>query len=275
MPFPTRWRMIATAGALVALGFVAYAVLWERDGVDGTQDTAHWVQKAFTATRHLKIFDKNGVERGAGTVVDNFRGDGSKAKWSRGQVAGPSRQPERVQFRTVDDRAADVYAAVLPEHHLISSHRLPQEDEPGAFMWSVAAPRRCSILLSALEAEPETERNNILGYEVLKHSYGWSGASFEVWVAPELDCYELRSTLWRVDARTDVKYVGAVNDVVTVTEGEPDGDGFSLPHDYTETRPSELARVAKKMVETSGWTFSRAMFVLPDDQYHNLRGTAR
>ncbi len=275
MPLLAGWRTIAAAGALVALGFVAYAVSWEHNEVDGTQNTANRVQKAFTATRHLEIFDANGVERGAGTVVDDFRSDGSKAKWSRGQVAGPRRQAKRIQFRTVDDRAADVYAAVLPEHNLISSHRLPQENEPGAYLWSVTAPQRCSILLSALEAGPETERNNVLGYEVLKHTYGWAGASLEVWVAPELDCYELRSTLWRVDAETGVKYVAATNDVVTVTEGEPRGDGFALPEDYTETQPSELAKVAKKMVETSGWTFSQAMFVLPDEQYHSLRGTAR
>ncbi len=270
------WRALAAAVGLVILGFVG-RTMWKDGAADVTQRTENrlQIQKAFTATRHLKIFDISGVERGAGTVVDDFRGDGSKAKWSRGQVAGPSRQPERVQFRTVDDRVADVYAAVLPGHRLISSHRLPQEDEPGAYLWSVTAPKRCSILLSALEADKETARDNILGYEVLKHNYGWAGTSLEAWVAPELDCYELRSTVWRVDAETGVKYVGAVNDVVTVTEGEPEGNGFALPEDYRETRPSELARVAKKMVETSGWAFSQAMFVLPDEQYHSLRGTTR
>ncbi len=273
VPLPTRWRMIAATGALVTLGFVAYAVLWERNGVDGTQNEAARVQKAFTATRHFRIFDRNGVERGAATVVEVFRSDGSKAKASRGQIAGPSRQPEQVQIRTIDDQAADVYAVVLPEHRLISSHRIPQEDEAGGSMWSETAPARCLILLSAFEADPETEHNNILGYEVLKHKYGgWSDASYEVWVAPELDCYELRSTIWRVDGETGVRYVGAVNDVVTVTEGEPDGENFALPERYRETQPSELGKIAKKMVGSSGWNFSQEVLVLPDVQYHSLRG---
>ena len=271
----TRWRMIAAAAVLVVLGFIGSAVL-ERDTVEQIQITETHIQKAFTATRHFRVFDRSGVERGSGTLVQDFRSDGSVAKSSSGNISLPGHQPEPVQLKTIDDRAADVYALVLPEHHLISSHRIPRKDEPGGFLWHIAPPKHCSILLSALETDPETESNNILGYEVLRHDYGgWSNVFFEVWIAPELDCYELRSTAWRVDAETGRRHIAATNDVVTVNEGEPDGGSFALPGSYKESQPSEFGKVAEKMVGSSDWKFSQLVKLLPDHQYQHLRRSVR
>ena len=271
----TKWRMIAAAAALVVLGIIGTAV-FRHITVELTRVIETDIQKAFTATRHFRVFDRSGVERGSGTLVQAFRADGSVAKSSSGNISLPGRQPEPVQIRTIDDRVADVYALVLPEQQMISSHRIPRQDEPGRFYWDAGPPEHCSILLSALESDPEAERNNILGYDVLRHDYGgWSNVFFEVWIAPELDCYELRSTAWRVDPETGERHVAATNDVVTVDEGEPDGGNFALPANYTESQPSEFGKVAKRMVGTSNWQFSQQLRALPDHQYYSLRRIAR
>ena len=271
----TRWRTLAAAGALVLLVFLGRAV-WEYKTGGRTQITENKVQKAFTATRHHKIFDRSGVERGSGTIVEVFRSDGSKASSSRGHIAVPGRQPDQLDARVIDNRAADLWAMVLPHRRLISSHPIPQKDDPEGYIWRETAPRRCAILLSALEADPEIERNNILGYEVLKHGYS-SGLGFfvDAWVAPELDCYELRSTLRRVDPETGLRYVRSTIDVVTVIEGAPTRESFALPEGYKETQPSELLRISRNLLGPLGWDGPEDYFVSRDQRYHALRMTVK
>lgn len=272
----TRWKAFAAVAALVALVIVG-SLAWDDATVSPTPVAETQVQKPFTATSHMKFFDESGVERSSGTVVMYFRSDGSKATSGNGYVAVSGRSSQRFRSRSVVDRAANIHATVLPDYNLISTTRIPRRGDPEFFRWNISAPKHCSILMSALEADPETERNNILGYEVLKHDYARGHHTFhEVWVAPELDCYELRSSVWELDLETgERKHLISTRDVVSVTEGEPAGDRFQLPESFEEAPPSRMIRASRDAWGPLGRDVPEAKLVALDQDYDRLRLTTR
>jgi hypothetical protein len=271
----TRWRTLAAVAALVGLVFLGRAA-WEYGTVGGSPAAESNVQKAFTTNSHIKFFDATGMERGSGAAVMVYRSDGSKAFSTSGYVAVPGSQPQRHRTRTVEDRVANVRADALLDYNLISSQRLPQKGDPEFHRWSIPAAKHCSILLSALEADPETERNSILGYDVLKHDYAQGPGHFkEVWVAPELDCYELRSTVWEAEPETFAKkHISSTTDVVSVAEGEPAADHFRLPEGLEEVPPSELWRVSLNLMGPLAPDIPKDAFAERDQVYNRLRRTA-
>lgn len=58
------------------------------------------------------------------------------------------------------------------------------------------------------------------------------------WVAPDLDCYPLKKTIWFLEPQRDVSYQDTT--ATQIEEGSPPSSLFMLPSDYTERSPLEL-----------------------------------
>ena len=95
----------------------------------------------------------------------------------------------------------------------------------------------------------------ILGYRVVKKittpptPIDGRYMRFEGWVATELDCYQLRSTILDVTDPT-APVTRTQFEVVEIIPGEPDGDLFDIPAGYTERSPEDIEReVARRKGE--------------------------
>ena len=192
------------------------------------------------------------------------------------QVAVPGRDPVHIEQKTVDDRSLNRFAIVAPGAGLISSHPIPKGPDGYRWPWATTAPERCSWLLAALESDADVERNNILGYDVIKHDYGddQRGRFIEVWVAPALDCYELRKVGRLGHPDPSRRPVEMTWDAVSVVEGDPDPEAFSIPEGLNECPPSEIwARAMERMgpLLPSGLTRTRNYREQADERYRELR----
>jgi hypothetical protein len=165
---------------------------------------------------------------------------------------------------------------ILPEQRLVSSLPIPDKVIRGTRNYSES--KRCSYLLEALDGDPESEHAGMLGYEVRKHTFGanWSN---EVWVAPDLDCYEMRSTAWRAAAGATQRRIALSTETVFVTEGEPLSEYFALPAGFREGPPFEIFRAASKPNGVASANHvneaDRRFYRLADERYHRIRNPQR
>jgi hypothetical protein len=76
--------------------------------------------------------------------------------------------------------------------------------------------------------------DTVLGYSVTQVVKRWNDVRLEKWVAPQLDCYPLRSHV--SDSRGPYEEVT----VTKVEEVQPPDSMFEVPPGYTEASPSEV-----------------------------------
>ncbi len=97
---------------------------------------------------------------------------------------------------------------------------------------------------SACTADSPTESTEILGYTVLKSTHDApviAGVQRRTvsWVAPALDCYALKGTMF-VSKDGGPLLPVTLTEVTSLAPGEPDPALFAIPSDRTERSPSEV-----------------------------------
>lgn len=264
----TRWRSTALPVTAALLLMVA-AILFV--GVRGPGERMAAVAppggaaKAFTAVKVETLYNESGEIRLAITRTEVFRSDGSSYSTSRSRNGGQTEWPPLLQLTSISDPTKRVTAMLLPGQGLVSSLPLPAPRK-----WSTPSPRMCSYLLDALDRDPNSGRAEILGYEVRQHTFGPEGTQ-EVWVAPDLDCYEMRVTNWHADRATGKRYAALVSEVVFVAEGEPPVEYFDMPAGFRECPPSEILRSVRKAMDHRTAENNSQFYQRADEQYYRVR----
>ncbi len=98
-------------------------------------------------------------------------------------------------------------------------------------------------MLSACVTEPSAQQgDNILGYNTVitirQTSLPYGGKiKVEAWMAPKLGCFPLRQKTYVVDV-DGVAVLSNEREVLSVKEGDPPPDNFTVPRNFTERSPS-------------------------------------
>jgi hypothetical protein len=224
--------------------------------------------KSFTAVKVLTAYSESGEIRSLRTKVEASRSDGSKSSLSPSQNGGAAEQPRFPELRSVEDRTKRISAMILPEQLLVSSRPIPETAIRGPRSFSES--QRCSFLLEALDSDPRSERAVMLGYEVRKQTFGSEGRH-EIWVAPALDCYEMRSTTWWDAAGTRPRRIALATETVFVAEGEPPGEHFDIPAGFRECPPSEIFQTAWAGMNNRTAEYDSQFYRHADEQYYRIR----
>ena len=273
-----NWQLVGPIGAAVLVLIAAGVLLVgnrgsEREAIGDRGQNPK--SKAFTAVKVLTVYNESGEIGSFRTQIEAFRSDGSKFSMSPTRNGGVASRPRSPELRFIEDRTQRLTAMLLPEQRLVSSLPFP---DTATRAWSYPEPRMCSFLLEALDSDPESERAVMLGYEVRKHTFG-AGGSNEVWVAPDLDCYEMRSTIWRTDPDSHERRVVGESETVFVAKGEPPSEYFALPAGFRECPPSEIFRAASKPNGVASANHAneadRRFYQLADERYRRIRNRQR
>jgi hypothetical protein len=84
------------------------------------------------------------------------------------------------------------------------------------------------------EKDESLQRSTMLGYSVVRRVRDLKYGIETAWVAPELDCYPMESSIvFRSGAHNETK-------VTSIQEGEPPDSVFQVPPDFVERSPEEL-----------------------------------
>jgi hypothetical protein len=254
-----------------ALVLIAAVVLFIGDRGSGEPTVAvaqpGGAAKAFTAVKVETYYSESGEIRLSTTQTEAFRSDGSRFSTSRSRNGGQTEWPPPLGLISISDSTKRLTAMVLPGQGLVSS--LPM---PALRKWSSTPPKTCSYLLDALDRNPNSGTDEILGYTVRQHTFGPEGRQ-EVWVAPDLDCYEMGSTNWHIERATGKRYTARVSEVVFVAEGEPPSEYFAIPAGFRECPPSEIFRSAQKAMDHQTAENNSQFYQRADEQYYRIRNS--
>jgi hypothetical protein len=234
----TKSKLIwLSVGVLIALP-VTWAILFVWTPATPRHD-APAVRTPFTATKLYQHFDEDGVELSRSYAIEAFRADGSsgaRIKSYRNQTGhGPAAYEERRHFTDFQEKKK---FHILPEAGCywtdeVSDRTIQQVTAHPD--WNLQVMRRIGLI--ATDAEPRT----ILGYEVVRSpatsrlSYSPQGLRRETWLAPELEGYPLRMTFYRQDPVTGRRFIKSTHTVVSISEGEPDPELFTVPDGFYES----------------------------------------
>lgn len=262
------WTAVPLAAALlsfaVATLFVGYRGS-DRRAATSAETSAP--AKAFTAVKVETLYSESGEVRSSSTQTEAFRSDGSEYSASRRRNGGLMEWAVAPELVSIWDPTKRITAMVLPGRGLVSSQPMP------AFSlrkWRSTPAKMCSYLLDALDLDPNSATGEILGYRVRQHTFGPEGRQ-EVWVAPDLDCYELRSTNWHIDSGTGKRYAALISEVIFIAEGEPRAEYFAIPAGFRESPPSEIFRSAWQAMGHQTADHNRQFYQRADEQYYRIR----
>ena len=204
--------VLATAGAF-ALGVAIDAVNTARRKADNSQ-------AAFTA-RTLTIYpnpDGSEVMRESGVEV--YKSDGSWATKLQRHVQIPGRPAESHKIRTIMDLSARQRVMVDPFTESKFTMALSDEE-----VRHLRTKHDCYSTRENQSIDLNPPEETILGYRVVKKiettPIDGEFMRFEVWVAPELNCYQLRSTILDVTDPNAPVILTQV-EAVEIIPGEPD-----------------------------------------------------
>ena len=224
--------VLATAGAF-ALGGAISAVNTACLKTDNSRS-------AFTA-RTLTIYNNpDGSEVGRESGVEAYRSDGSWASNLHRHLQIPGRPAESHEVRYILDLPARRRVTIVPFAESKSTMALPDE-------WGRPLSTRHDCLSTtehqSIELSPSP--GTILGYRVVKkidtRPIDGALSRYEEWVAPGLNCYQLRAVDIDVTDPT-APVIRTQREVVEIIPGEPDGDLFDIPAGLTERPPEDVER---------------------------------
>ena len=224
--------VLATAGAF-ALGVAIDAVNTARRKADDSQ-------AAFTA-RTLTIYsnpDGSEVMRESG--VEAYKSDGSWATKLQRHVQIPGRPAESHKIRTIMDLSARQRVMVDPFTESKFTMALSDEE-----VRHLRTKHDCLSTRENQSIELNPHQETILGYRVVKKikttSIDGGLSRYEEWVAPELNCFTLRS-IDRDVTDPNAPVIRSQLEAVEITPGEPDGGMFETPAGFTERSPGDIER---------------------------------
>lgn len=161
------------------------------------------------------------------------RSDGSRV------VASQIREADGtvVDLRRIDDLHALTRRMVRSGTASVTTMALPS----GTRDWMLAESRKCA-------GDTSAERSELRGYAVVREVVGTGSAgdaanttSAERWLAPELDCLALDTTV------VEGGKMLASLQVVNVRLGDPDPRLFAIPAGYSEMSPMDVFRLRQEM----------------------------
>ena len=230
---PRAIKFVLAIAGTFALGAAISAVNTARLKTDNSRS-------AFTA-RTLTIYNNpDGSEVVRESGVEAYRSDGSWASNFQRRVQIPGRPAESHEVRYILDLPARRRVTIFPFAESKSTMALPDE-------WARHFSTRHDCLgtteRQSIELSPSP--GTILGYRVVKkietRPIDGELMRFELWVAPELNCYQLRSIDRDVTDPT-APVIRTQLEVVEIIPGEPDGDLFDIPAGLTERSPEDVER---------------------------------
>ena len=222
--------VLAAAGAF-ALGVAIDAVNTARLKSDHSRT-------AFTA-RTLTIYNNpDGSEVMRESGVQAYRSDGSQAIELQRHVQIPGRPAESHEIRTILDLPARRNVTIFPFAESMSTRALSDEQ---ARHFSTRHDCLSTTEHQSIELSPSP--GTILGYRVVKKiettPIDGGLSRYEEWVAPELNCFTLRSIDRDVTDPT-APVIRTQLEVVEIIPGEPDGGMFETPSGFTERSPEDI-----------------------------------
>lgn len=126
----------------------------------------------------------------------------------------------------------------------------------------------CSDLESSESSAQSAAARSIstmLGHAVVQVEDSDAHIKATSWVAPDLDCYPLKRTLWFLDLQGEYQQT-TVRDIVI---GEPPDSMFDVGKDYTERSPSQVE--AEYMTRFPGHELFGTQLSLVESQYEAHR----
>ncbi|MCW5980709.1 MAG: hypothetical protein KIT09_21695 [Bryobacteraceae bacterium] len=213
----TAVATILTAGIAAIVGFVLASVHAASDKL-----------VAFTVQEIKSVYRPDGSVGMRMESTMAVREDGSRATVSAVQAPDGAWRELRSITDTIAGRKTDVDG--------ITESTTTYELTAGELAQARNAARACS--------EAGGERGRALGFEVVKITEDLAQGSLariENWLAPELDCYALRSKAYVRSADGSLRLTQEMQ-ARWVQVGAPDESLFAIPANYTERSPSAVAR---------------------------------
>ncbi len=215
-------------------------------------------KKPFTAIVLKKLFDKNRNQFGTEMTLTAIRGDGSQVDIMQ------LLQNKVIGTKVIIDVASKQRISVDP----ITESRTTYHYSDKWFL-RFATPPPCS-------EGPDAEHSTVLGRQVFKITQNMDPSKssttdedstvVEQWVAPELDCFPLRSTISQVI--DGVLIPQQVREVISLIPGEPDPSLFQIPANYVERSPMEVSAEFERRTGKQAVGSSRTANAL-EDAYNN------
>jgi len=196
-----------------------------------------WV--AFTAKKVEKFYDPAGRLLTVEESLQAVRSDGSKLQIRR--ISLPNGQVAEQKALLDLSASKEVYTDGLTESVTTS----------GISARSAEALRRKPAHCGRVS---NPARATLLGYEVVKVEKELPGPPgelrrAELWLAPALDCFPLKDTLFVGRPGGEVAATN-FREVISVALGEPDPSLFEVPVHYVERSPSEVLREFQRRYPT-------------------------
>ena len=172
--------------------------------------------------------------------VEAYKSDGSWATKLQRHVQIPGRPAESHKIRTIMDLSARQRVMVDPFTESKFTMALSDEE-----VRHLRTKHDCYSTRENQSIDLNPPEETILGYRVVKKiettPIDGEFMRFEVWVAPELNCYQLRSTILDVTDPNAPVILTQV-EAVEIIPGEPDGSMFETPSGFTERSPEDIER---------------------------------
>lgn len=210
--------------ALVFLaGLVAVLLTATRFASRATQAAGSY--KPFKATVLTRFYDHEGKLNGTKITLGAVRADGSIAEL----------------VETIDDRPSGVrHVSDLPRSLRVVVDTLTESRT--TYHWGAREIRSERDPSGGCKFAPDAPTDTILGVEARRYEKHWTAGTRQIdeegWVAPLLGCYALKRSY---DVSESGQKIGSTaSEVVSITFGDPPGELFDVPANYTERKPSEL-----------------------------------
>jgi hypothetical protein len=226
----------------------------------------------FSAVKLVRVLTPSGVLQEQDTVIIAVKSDGSYARKSVKILPNKLQGSKEIITREIRDPSTQQQIALdvltnSKQTFPINGPYLQSMTQPVDPTCAANLPRDTSIDRSP---QPAT----VLGYAVVKlttvATQGMMEITVERWIAPALNCEDLKSVATGIVTSKGLKAVTTV-ETLSITPGEPNSTLFDVPKDAVERTPTEmLLEIAKKTndVCTMCADGSAAIF---DKNYHSRR----
>ena len=233
---------IACAGVFI-LG-IAVAVSLRKTGRVFAQNG----RTPFTAVKLIRVHDPAGILQEQDTVTIAVRSNGSYARKSIKILPNKPKGSKELVMREIRDTSSQQQISL--ETSTNSKQTFPINAQRLQSMTRPTDPACAANLPSDTSVDRSPQPASILGYPLVKltsiSSRGMGQITVERWVAPALNCEDLKDVTTAVIASKSLKAVTTV-ETLSIAPGEPDLTLFEVPADAVERSPSEmLLEYAKK-----------------------------
>lgn len=174
-----------------------------------------------------------------------------RADGSRVEISTPARDSEDAPIEQTNasfiwDVAAQTYTHL--DWETKSKITFRESNEKTAQL--LESEHACTGLEASL-APGVSQESELLGLRVVRITDKESSFVIESWVSPDLDCFELKRASWSTDG--DGAGDHSVTTVLSLDQGEPPANMFSIPPDFVEMSPLQFEAMKKAKDGRAFW----------------------